>query len=507
MITRRTLLGAAAGLAGAVALTGCDSGDSTGGGDGVPTRTDGLPDLTWSGTITMGAQGYTPAVEGVNLAPGTRELQEFGKAAEAFTALYPDITINFLGSEYTYDIDQMKTAATGGQLPDVWWQQASLVKTALPRGVALNLQEYMDRPNPFIEGNTAWRDVLNESVYATTAADPETIYTINGDFVGTAFFYNVSMFEEAGVEPPTDFDGLLEVCRTLQEQGITPLAMQPIDGGFGWLSRIFYANFLGQETLETIDAFSEEPGISAIDVAVAYHQGLIDPRQNPAVLDWWPVAKQLFDYCDPTILQLPPSPPVGSPTPGTYFAGEKVAMIYDGTWAPGAVVANGSDFEVGSFAWPSMAGTSQYATDYDSSNAISGPNAAFQFNVSSDRSNSSLREEGKLDAVMAWVQFFSTPEWNEAICNENGSFLPTFTGATPPASMAGLAELAQQPIYSIAGGTEFTAEAFDQVSRMFQQFMLGQVSMDEVSTTFPEVIDKALTEFTRTTPVDFDSYS
>lgn len=507
MITRRTLLGAAAGLAGAGVLASCSSGGETGGGEALPTRTDGLPDLTWKGTITMGAQAYTPSVEGVNLAPGTRELHEFANAAEAFTELYPDITITFLGSEYTYDIDQMKTAATGGQLPDVWWQQNSTVKTSFPKGVALNLHEYMDQPNPFIEGNAAWRDVLNDSVYAITAADPETIYTINGDFVGTAFFYNVRMFEEAGVEPPTDFAGLLEVCQKLQDHGFTPLAIQPIEGGFGWLSRIFYGNFLDQEELERIDAFSEEPGITVTDVAVAYHQGLLDPRENPAVLDWWSVAKQLFDYCDPTIMQLPPDPPVGSPDPQSYFAAENVAMIYDGTWAPGAVVAHGSDIEVGSFPWPSMTGSSQYATDFDSSNAVSGPSAAFQFNVSSERSNSSLREEGKLDAVVAWLQFFCTPEWNEKICNENGSFLPTFKGTEPPPEMADLAELATQPIYSISGGTEFSAEAADQVSRMFQQYMLGQTSMDEVSTKFPEIIDKGLEEYLRNTPIDFDSYS
>ncbi len=507
MITRRSLLTAAAGIAGASVLASCSSSEPDGGSE-VPTRTDGLPDLTWSGTITMGAQAYTPAVEGVNLAPGSRELQEFGKAAEAFTALYPNITISFLGSEYTYDIDQMKTAATGGQLPDVWWQQAVTVKTDFPQGVALNLQPYMEQPNPFIEGNERWRDVLNDSVYAVTAADADTIYTVNGDFVGTAFFYNVRIFEEAGVEPPTDWDGLLEVCRTLQQQGITPLAMDPYNGGYGWFSRIFYGNCLGEEQLKAIDAFSpDEPGITTVDVAVAYHQGLIDPRQNPAVLDWWPVAKELFQYSDPTILQLPPSPPVGSPSQATYFASEQVAMIYDGTWAPGAVTANGADFEVGSFPWPVMAGSSQYATDYNSANAVGGPSAAFQFNVSSERANSTLREEGKLDAVVAWLQFFSTPEWNEAICNENGSFLPTFKGTTPPDSMSELAALSQQPIYAVSGGTELSAEAADQVSRMFQGYLLDQVSMDEVKEQFPVLIDDALEEFTRNTPIDFDAYS
>ncbi|SDE58359.1 ABC transporter substrate-binding protein [Auraticoccus monumenti] len=510
MITRRGLLGAAAGAAGAAALAGCSNGGSSGGGGGsapVGLRPDGMPDLTWKGTISTGVQGYTPAVEGVKLAPGSAQLQEFGKAAAEFTRLYPDITIEFLGSDYTYEVDQMKTAATGGQLPDIWWQQAPIVKTSFPAGVATDLTEYMERPNPFVEGNARWRDVYNQSVYATTSADPETIYTNNGDFVGTAFFYNAALFAEAGVEPPQDYRGLIEVCRALAAKGITPCAIQPITSGFGWVSRIFMANFLGEEKLQQIDAYSEEPGISSIDVAVAYRKGLLDPRQNPAVLAWWPVAKELFDHCDDTIMQLPPDPPVGSPEPGTLFAAQEVAMIYDGTWAPGAVRDAGSDFEVGSFPWPSLAGSYEHATDFDSSNAVSGPNAAWQFHISTARSDSSLQEEGKLDAVVSWMQFFSTPQWNESICNERGAFLPTFTGAEPPASMTDLAELAAKPIYAISGGTELSTEAADQVSRLFQQYLLGQVTTDEVATRYPEIIDKGLEEFLRTTPVDFEAYA
>ena len=513
MITRRGLLGAAVGIAGAAAVAGCGRGSASSspsgpaGGSKVPLRADGYPDLTWKGTISTGVQGYTPAVEGVKLAPGTAKLAEFGKAADEFTKLYPDIKISFLGSEYTYDVDQMKTAATGGQLPDVWWQQAIEVKNSFPKGSVANLAPAMEQPNPFIKGNARWRDVYNQTFYNQTAVNESTTYTNNGDYVGTAFFYNKQMFSDAGVTTtPKTWDELLALCDNLKAKGMTPVAYHPYNNGFGWLARIFLTNLLGLDTLKKIDAFSEAPGISTQDTAVAWKQGLIDPRKNPGVLAWWPVAKQLLDYADRTILQLPPKAPTGSPDQGTYFAAKKVPMIYDGTWAPGTVKDNGADFEVGSFAWPSLTGSYQYATDYDSSAAVGGPNAAWQFQMSTERSDSSLREQGKTDAVLAWMQFFSTPERNQAICNERGAFLPTFSGTTPPDSLKDLQALTTQPLYAVSGGADFSTEATDQVGRLFQQYALGQVGMDEVSTKYPAIIDKGFNAYVRSNPIDFDKY-
>ncbi|MBA8795537.1 ABC-type glycerol-3-phosphate transport system substrate-binding protein [Friedmanniella endophytica] len=507
MMRRRQFM-AATMAAGAAALAGCSKSSSGGAGNGPSLRSDGNPDLTWKGTITMGAQAYTPALPGVKLAPGTAKLQEFGKVADAFTALYPDIKIKFLGSDYTYETTTMKTQATGGQLPDVWWQQHSEVNTSFPAGVCTNLAPYMEKPNPFIKGNTRWRDVLNAQSYTQSYADADTQYCNNGDFVGTAFFYNKKIFASAGIsDVPKTWDELIAVCQKLKAAGTTPCAIPAYTYGFGWLARIFLANFLGEDTCKKIDAYSKDPGISTTDVAVAYKKGLLDPRQNPAVLAWWPMAKELFSYCDPQINQLPANPPVGSPNPEAMMAAGKVGMIYDGTWAPTAVAANGGGIEIGSFPWPSLAGSNQYATSFDTANAVSGPNAAWQYFISSPRSDTSLRENGKLDAVVAWMQFFSTPERNTAICNEYGSFLPTYSGAEPTKDLKELASLAAEPIYAMNGGAEFTTEANDQISKLFQAYVLGQVSMDDVTTKYPQIMDKGLQDYLQVHPIDFSKYS
>ena len=73
----------------------------------------------------------------------------------------------------------------------------------------------MDQPNPFIEGNAKWRDVFNQIGLRQHRRQPRRPSTRNnGDFVGTAFFYNKKIFADAGVTaPPKTWDELLTALR------------------------------------------------------------------------------------------------------------------------------------------------------------------------------------------------------------------------------------------------------------------------------------------------------
>ena len=63
--------------------------------------------------------------------------------------------------------------------------------------------------------------------------------TVNGTLYGFAFkvsnkstfWYNSSVFSQAGVQPPADWPGLLQTAGTISDFGTTPFA---IDGGSGW---------------------------------------------------------------------------------------------------------------------------------------------------------------------------------------------------------------------------------------------------------------------------------
>ena len=94
-----------------------------------------------------------------------------------------------------------------------------------PKGIAENLVPAFAEPNPYIEGNTAWNDVLNPTTQAYMTAPGGEIYVLNGDFVGTAFFYNKDLFTQAGIESaPTTWAEIMTAAQTLKDAGITPFA-------------------------------------------------------------------------------------------------------------------------------------------------------------------------------------------------------------------------------------------------------------------------------------------
>lgn len=497
MITRRQFSAAAVGAT-AVGLTSCGEDGGASNEDRTVPLPDGAPELSWTGEITMAAQAYTPAVEGVRLEPGSAELKAFGEIAAEFQELYPGISIKFLGAEYNTDASAMTTQAAGGQLPDVWWQQHPIVNSSFPEGVAENLFPYMQEANPFIDGNTAWMDAYSEEIFNMTMAAPQTQYCNNADYVGTAFFYNEEVFENVGANPnPETFDELLAILETISNAGLTPSALPIYQEGYSWMSRLFLANFLGVEVLEQIDAYSEGKGISAPDVAAAWHSGVIDPRENPAVLAWWPLAKEMYSYFDREVTQLPKQVPDGSPDYIQMFAAEEVAMIYGGTWVPSNVESADGAIEVGSFNFPNLEGSDPHATNYDSANSVGGPNAAWQYFVSTESSNHTLREDGKLDAVIAWMQFFSTPERNEAIVNEYGSFVPTMNGANALPEMESISALLDLSIYAIQGGWEFSSETADRLDALFQRYVLDQIEFADVENEYVEIVQTGFDAYTK----------
>jgi hypothetical protein len=91
----------------------------------------------------------------------------------------------------------------------------------------VNFDRYRKTINPYT-GNP-WDEDLDFDFYRSINSLGERIQLASrGGVLG--WFYNKDLFAKAEVEPPTTWSGLVEVCATLKEAGITPISVNYVWG-------------------------------------------------------------------------------------------------------------------------------------------------------------------------------------------------------------------------------------------------------------------------------------
>ena len=148
---------------------------------------------------------------------------------------------------------------------------------------------------------------------------------------------------------------------------------------------------------------------------------------------WWSIFKQLTDTWNQDLLAQ--SAETASEQMLDAFVAGQGAMFYRGSWIPNQLALRDLDFELQSFSFPPLdPSVSEYATGANTAGAVGGPNAAYQYAMSTPESNESMNEPGKQEAALDWLHYIGTPEVIERVVNELGSFAPTWPGTTPAPS-------------------------------------------------------------------------
>jgi raffinose/stachyose/melibiose transport system substrate-binding protein len=193
-------------------------------------------------------------------------------------------------------------------------------------------------------------------------------------------------------------------------------------------------------------------------------------------MSWWPLIKEHVEKYMPlgTVSQATTSSTVMS-----NFVNGNIAMMWDGSWADNNLKAANVSFEYGSFPFPMPDKASlPLATNFNSSIAVGGPSAAWQYAISSQRANSTMTND-KLEAVVDWLMFTTTPENNELICNDLGSFLPIIKGSKPSEANTGVAAVLNMEYKVIEGGMNLGTEAYEGYYRELQSYLMGNQSVEQ----------------------------
>ena len=219
---------------------------------------------------------------------------------------------------------QLNALVDADQTPDVFIVSPgpNLTDYVAP-GVAAPLDEYLA---------DGWKDTFSsDAVFAQQTYDGQ-IYAIPLNIAAACVFYNKEIFEEAGVEVPTTYDELLEVCAKIKEAGYTPIT---ISAGTAWCLSMLAGYLCDREgvDLPAINA-GEESWVQ--DKTIAAGEKLLE----------------LSQYFQETAA----GDSNDDATAALYF--EEAAILIQGSWAIGQMNGANPDFEekCGVFQFPAIEG-------------------------------------------------------------------------------------------------------------------------------------------------------
>jgi len=200
-------------------------------------------------------------------------------------------------------LTELRTLAAAGDMPDVYWNAAPFLDEFVLDGLALNIQEYVDRDIAPIE------DEYFTTFYSDARwPDKETsdMYSFPLNFVTTIMYYDIGAFDEAGLEYPSaewTWDDFLTAAQelTVDEDGdstpdqygywvrgryaaVEPWVYQNNGNYFNEDRTVFAPDDAAIEALEFLNALINEYGVAP---PPAEMEGLSDRQVFAGVSAMW----------------------------------------------------------------------------------------------------------------------------------------------------------------------------------------------------------------------------
>ena len=304
-------------------------------------------------------------------------------------------------------------------------------------GLYVSLDEYLERPNPYVNGNTRWKDIFEDWVWKDQA-----VLDANGRIVSipivlnpgsaTAIYYNKDMFEENGLTVPTTWKELTAAIDGAK--GISgvqyPYVPYTGDVGISLSSWVFEFNLAPGFAAHMADRTDyDNDGIVTTKELI---RAVLENKFNPVLCQ---EAKELYGLAYnyyKTVL------PTGweSVTSATYlnmWNSHKVAMKNQGLWYYNIEKGNTlRDFAFDLFVPPvAQSDSSAKASDLPSKTIKNGyqSEVLMAFNVMKPAVENN---EKLLDRAIDFLMYLTSPEAVTAMVQENGEGLPAVKGAGYP---------------------------------------------------------------------------
>ena len=186
----------------------------------------------------------------------------------------------------------MKLAAQDGTLPEIFWIDASEAPEYAENDLLLDLSDYLASSEAVDTALNGMEDAFNNGSIQ---------YGVPYQCNVQGIFYNKTIFDDAGVEYPTDattYDEFIQMISDLKAAGYIPLSIGSMNSSFAmWEFNEFLSRYGWEDFYESVAAGEESYNNDAMVACFEKMQGLAEAGafpENMTTLEYFD-AKQLFD--------------------------------------------------------------------------------------------------------------------------------------------------------------------------------------------------------------------
>lgn len=206
------------------------------------------------------------------------------KLAGEYEKLHPDVEVKIQVQPVNGYETWLRTqiGSSSDSAPDIY--NVNYTAGFYERGLLVNLTPFLDQTNPYTE--KPWRDNLNAQFLEKYKTGGD-VAIIPLDFIEIAFFYNKSLFDRLGMQPPQTWEEMLADAQKIRQAGYIPFAV-PGDadsywsGTVGWVFR-FVTDAYNREVVPQV---LSQPGDWDYDARrnANFHLNVNDPYNDAVVI-------------------------------------------------------------------------------------------------------------------------------------------------------------------------------------------------------------------------------
>lgn len=417
------------------AFTGCGGGE------------DNPPDITtdkidYNGTININLPIKDYPFEDIALKA----------VARAYMDKHPETDVKVEGQTSSTYKDWLDSQFAGGSsVTDADIVQTLLISNAYLTTKMVDYSSYLVKPNPYNQ-NKSWKDTMEEEAYPLST-DRSGIYTLNFTTNMSFFFYNKTLWKQAGLtnadgtdKAPKTWDELLEFCAQIESntQEKVPFAVGGATyttGAMSWLLNIYgdqYYRGIADDIHAVAGDYCYDPDIDAdwtLDITdknndapsnytanmLRFYAALMDNEITPKDAKYQAMITNLKKlipvYCQDNFIS------------NNYYQAEELfwggnaAMVYNTTDFFNTykqIFAQRPDaekFEIGFFPAPPMTGTGDAKPDADTVRSVGGAVGWYGV-VKKDKKQNDL----VMDFMMFWGSKEGQDIYNQSL-KEQGAYI------------------------------------------------------------------------------------